>query len=151
MNHDQVSSGLFFLAGLGICLYSMHYKLGTLAAPASGLMPFLSGAVICLLAGIGFVQGTLRRLGGEGWRPILRGVAWGRGLLTLVALLGFLLLLKPLGFLLTTLLFVGVLLRTILPQRWPVVVAVSVLTAALSYLLFEVWLRAQLPAGPLGF
>jgi peptidoglycan/LPS O-acetylase OafA/YrhL len=31
------------------------------------------------------------------------------------------------------------------------VIAVSVLTAALSYLLFEVWLKAQLPAGPLGF
>jgi putative tricarboxylic transport membrane protein len=150
VNHDQVSSGLFFLAGLGICLYSLTYKLGTLAAPASGLMPFLSGAVICLLAGIGFVQGTLRRRSGERWRPILAKVAWHRGLLTLIALLAFLFLLKPLGFVLTTILFVGFLLRTIIPQRWPVVITVALLTAALSYLLFEVWLKAQMPAGLLG-
>jgi hypothetical protein len=150
LNHDQVSSGLFFLAGLGICAYSLTYKLGTLAAPASGLMPFLSGAVICLLAAIGFVHGTLARRRGAAWRPILAGVAWHRGLLTLLALLAFLFLLKPLGFALTTVLFVGVLLKTILPQRWPVVIAVSVLTAALSYLVFEVWLKAQLPTGPLG-
>jgi hypothetical protein len=31
-----------------------------------------------------------------------------------------------------------------------VVIACSILTAAASYLIFEVWLKAQLPKGPLG-
>jgi putative tricarboxylic transport membrane protein len=145
-----VSSGLFFVAGCLICAFSLPYKLGTLAAPESGLMPFLSGVAICLLAAIGFGSATLRRLRGERWETLLRGRGWQRGLLTVAALLAFLLLLKPLGFLLTTCLFIAFLLRAIVPQRWPVVVAVSVLTAAFAYLVFEVWLKAQLPTGPLG-
>ncbi len=150
MNHDQLSSGIFFLLGCAIALYSLQYRLGTLAAPESGLMPFLSGAAIALLGALGIVLGTLRRRRGEGWQPLFRGVAWRRGLLTTLALLGYLLLQKPLGFTLTTVLFIGFLLRAIFPQRWGVVIVTAVLTAALSYLIFEVWLQAQLPTGPLG-
>jgi hypothetical protein len=139
LNRDQVSSGLFLVAGCLICAFSLPYKLGTPAAPESGLMPFLSGAAICLLAAIGFGAATLRRLRGERWKAVLRGRA-----------LAFVLLLRPLGFLLTTALFIAFLLRAIVPQRWPLVVAVSVLTAAFAYLVFEVWLKAQLPTGLLG-
>jgi len=150
VNHDQLSGGLFFLLGCAISLYSLQYRLGTLAAPESGLMPFLSGAAIALLAALGFLLGTLRRLRGEGWRPLFRGVAWRRGLLTLGALLGYLLLQTRLGFTLTTVLFIGFLLRAIFPQRWSVVIVTAVLTAAIAYLVFEVWLQAQLPMGPFG-
>lgn len=150
MNRDQLSSGVFFLSGCLICYSSLPYKLGSLAAPESGLMPFLSGAAICLLAAIGFVTATLRRLKGERWAALLRGRAWQRGLLIVVALLAFVFLLKPLGFLLTTVLFIAFLLRAIVPQKWPLVVVVSVLTATFAYLVFEVWLKAQLPTGPLG-
>jgi len=150
LNHDQLSSGLFFLFGCLICFYSLSYKLGSLAAPESGLMPFLSGATICLLAAIGFVAGTLRRMRGEFWRPVVKGHSWQRALLTASALLAFLFLQKPLGFFLATILFIGFLLRAIFPQRWPVVATVSILTATFAYLLFEIWLQAQLPKGPLG-
>ncbi len=150
MNHDQLSSGLFFLLGCAICLHSLQYRLGTLAAPESGLMPFLSGAAIAALAALGLGLGTLRRRRGEGWQPLFQGVAWGRGLLTLGALLGYLLLQKRLGFALTTVLFIGFLLRVVFPQRWVVVLLGAVLTATISYLVFEVWLQAQLPQGPFG-
>ncbi len=150
MNHDQASSGLFFVLGCAISLYSIQYRLGTLAAPESGLMPFLSGAAIAILGALGVVLGTLRRRRGEGWRPLFQGVACRRGLLTMLALLGYLLLQKPLGFTVTTVLFIAFLLRAIFPQRWAVVIVTAVLTAALSYLIFEVWLQAQLPTGPLG-
>ncbi|MFA5027112.1 MAG: tripartite tricarboxylate transporter TctB family protein [Candidatus Methylomirabilota bacterium] len=139
MNHDQLSGGLFFVLGCAICLHSLQYRLGTLAAPESGLMPFLSGAAIALLAALGFLLGTLRRLRGEGWRPLFRGVAWRRGLLQ-----------TRLGFTLTTVLFIGFLLRAIFPQRWSVVIVTAVLTAVIAYLVFEVWLQAQLPMGPFG-
>lgn len=150
MNRDQLSSGLFFLSGCLISYSSLPYKLGSLAAPESGLMPFLAGAAICLLAAIGFVNATFRRLKGERWEALLRGRAWKRGLLIVVALLAFVVLLKPLGFLFTTVLFIGFLLRAIVPQKWPLVVVVSVMTATFAYLVFEVWLKAQLPTGPLG-
>jgi putative tricarboxylic transport membrane protein len=81
---------------------------------------------------------------------VLQGVFWKNAMIILVSLLAYALLLFPLGFVITTTLFIAFLLRAIVPQRWSVVIACSILTAAASYLIFEVWLKAQLPRGPLG-
>ena len=150
MNNDQVSSVLWFFLGLLICLGSVKYKLGSFAAPGSGFMPFLTGVVICILSGIGFIQGTIRRRGGEGWDRVLEGVRWKNAGILLCSLCGYAFFLIPLGFLLCTAFFISFLLRAIVPQRWPVVIGGGILTAIASYLVFEVWLRAQLPKGFLG-
>ncbi len=151
MNNDQVSSALWFLFGLAVSLGSVHYNLGTPESPDSGFMPFLTGIVICILSGVGFIHGTLRRREGEGWSAVLKGYRWRNALVILVSLSAYALLLVPLGFFLCTTLFIAFLLRTIVPQRWPVVIGGALGTAAASYLIFDVWLMAQLPKGPWGF
>jgi len=150
LNNDQLSSTVWFLLGLAICLGSLQYKMGTPASPATGFMPFLTGAAICFFSGAGFIHATLRRRNGEGWTRILEGVKWKNALIILISLLAYALLLVPLGFFLCTMLFIAYLLRAITPQRWSVVILCSLLTAAASYIIFEVWLQAQLPKGPLG-
>jgi len=150
LNNDQLSSAVWFGLGLAVCLGSLQYKLGTPAAPGTGFMPFLAGAAICFFSGIGLIHSTLRRRQGEGWAPMLRGVIWKNAMIILISLLAYALLLVPLGFVITTTLFIAFLLRAIVPQRWSVVIACSILTALGSYLIFEVWLKAQLPKGPLG-
>lgn len=150
MNNDQLSGAVWFGLGLAVCLGSLQYKLGTPAAPGTGFMPFLTGLAICFFSGIGLIQATLRKRRGEGWSPVLQGVFWKNAMIILVSLLAYALLLFPLGFVITTTLFIAFLLRAIVPQRWSVVIACSILTAAASYLIFEVWLKAQLPKGPLG-
>lgn len=145
-----MSSSVWFLVGIAVCLGSLQYRLGTPASPGTGFMPFLTGVAICLFSGIGLIQATLRKRRGEGWTPLLRGVAWKNAFVILVSLLAYVLLLKPLGFVITTAVFIAFLLRVISPQRWFVVIAGSVLTAFASYLIFDVWLKAQLPKGPLG-
>jgi putative tricarboxylic transport membrane protein len=145
-----MSSSVWFLVGIAVCLGSLQYRLGTPASPGTGFMPFLTGAAICLFSGIGLIQATLRKMRGEGWTPLLRGVAWKNALVILISLLAYALLLKPLGFVITTAVFIAFLLRVISPQRWFVVIAGSILTAFASYLIFDVWLMAQLPKGPLG-
>lgn len=150
LNNDQLSSMVWFILGLAVCLGSLQYKLGTPASPGTGFMPFLAGAAICFFSGIGLIHSTLRRRRGEGWAPVLQGVFWKNAIIILISLLAYALLLFPLGFVITTTLFIAFLLRAIVPQRWSVVIACSILTAAISYLIFEVWLKAQLPKGPLG-
>lgn len=150
MNNDQLSGAVWFGLGLAVCLGSLQYKLGTPAAPGTGFMPFLTGLAICFFSGIGLIHATLRKRRGEGWSPVLQGVFWKNAMIILVSLLAYALLLFPLGFVITTTLFIAFLLRAIVPQRWSVVIACSILTAAASYLIFEVWLKAQLPRGPLG-
>jgi putative tricarboxylic transport membrane protein len=150
LNNDQWSSAAWFFLGLAVCLASLQYKMGTFASPGTGFMPFLTGAAICFFSGVGFIHATLRRKKGEVRVLLLEGVKWKNAMLILVSLLAYSLLMVPLGFLVCTTLFIAFLLRAIVPQRWPVVVSCALLTAAASYLIFEVWLKAQLPRGPWG-
>jgi hypothetical protein len=150
LNNDQASSGAFFIIGLAIAFGAIRYKLGTFSAPDSGLMPFLVGAAISLLAGIGFVHATLEKRRGAGWTPLLKKLRWERVLIVLAALAAYTLLVKTLGFLICTALFIGFLLKAIVPQRWSTVFAVALITALASYGIFELWLKAQLPRGILG-
>jgi hypothetical protein len=142
---DQVSGTLFFLMGLLISFHALRYKIGSLANPGSGLMPFLTGLLMCGLALVGFVQATFRGPKSLPQPARFQDQPWRKSLLTLAALVGFLLLMTPIGFIPATVVFIGFLLRAIIPQRWPVVAAVSLLTALFVYLVFEVWLQAQLP------
>jgi hypothetical protein len=151
MNNDQASSGVFFLIGAAICLGSIRYKIGTLSEPDSGLMPFLVGAAISFFSAIGFFQASLKKRQGEGWNRIWGGYLWPRVLIVLACLFGYVLLIKPLGFFFTAALFIGFLLRAVGPHRWAVVILGAFLIALCSYLVFDVWLMAQLPKGPLGF
>jgi uncharacterized membrane protein YeaQ/YmgE (transglycosylase-associated protein family) len=66
------------------------------------------------------------------------------------ALLGYVVLLGILGFVAVTFLFLLLLLR--LERRgWAFSVVSALLGAFASYVLFQLWLKTQLPVGPLGF
>jgi len=150
-NNDQVSGAIWIVAGIAIALGSLRYGLGPLESPGTGFLPFWAGCAVAALASIGLIQSTLRRRRGVGWRPILRGVLWHKPLIVMAALVAFSLFMKPLGFVLCTVLFIGFLLRAVEPQPWPVVVAGALGTAFGAFALFSLWLKAQLPQGPWGF
>jgi hypothetical protein len=59
-------------------------------------------------------------------------------------------LLEWLGFLFTTFLFVWFLLKIVERRGWGFSVGVAALVAGASYAVFDLWLKAQLPAGLLG-
>ncbi len=151
MNNDQVSSGIWVFIGLTICLASLQYKLGTLSSPGSGFLPFLSGSVIGFLSIVGFIHATIRKNRGEVWDSFLKAVRWEKALIIIISLFAYGLLLGPIGFFLCTLLFIGFLLRVIVPQRWLLVIGGSLLITVASYVVFEVLLKAQMPKGFLGF
>ena len=150
-NNDQASAAFWFALGSIIAIASLRYRLGTLASPGTGFMPFLAGLAVAFFSFIGLLHGTLRRKQGVGWRPTMSGLMWEKSLIVLAALFAYTLLLRPLGFSLCTALFIGFLLKTVKPQGWMVVIAGSLLTALGAYGIFEVWLKAQLPKGPWGF
>jgi putative tricarboxylic transport membrane protein len=150
-NNDQVSGAIWIAVGIAVALGSVRYGLGPLESPGTGFLPFLAGCAIALLALIGLIQATLKRRKGTGWTPILRGVLWQKPLLVMAALFAYALLMKPLGFLLCTVLFIGFLLRAVEPQRWSVVIVGAIGTALGAFAIFNVWLKTQLPPGPWGF
>ncbi|MEW6334512.1 MAG: tripartite tricarboxylate transporter TctB family protein [Thermodesulfobacteriota bacterium] len=150
-NNDQVSGAVWIAVGIAIALGSLRYGLGPLESPGTGFLPFWAGGIIAFLALIGVIQSSLSRRRGTGWRPILRGVLWHKPLIVVAALFAYALLMKPLGFVLCTVLFIGFLLRAVEPQPWSVVIVGAIGTALGAFALFNLWLKAQLPLGPWGF
>jgi putative tricarboxylic transport membrane protein len=150
-NNDQVSAGIWFSIGLIIVMVSLGYGLDSLSSPGTGFMPFLCGMAICISSLIGVVRATYENVKGVGWRPILQGTLWSKSLSVLIALYAYALSLKYIGFLLCTFLFIGFLSRIVKPQKWPIVILLSIFVTFASYVLFEVFLKAQLPKGFFGF
>jgi hypothetical protein len=151
MTNDQASSLCFVLAGGAVTAGAVGLHVGSISAPDSGFMPFLAGAGMCLFGGIGFAEATVRRARGERWTPAFRNVHWQSALMALAALAAYAACLKSAGFIVCTAILMAFLFRCIIPQRWPVVLFGAIGATGGSYLIFEIWLKAQLPKGFLGF
>ena len=151
LNNDQWSSLFWFVCGVITCIGSIQYKMGEISNPAAGFLPFLAGLALSIFSTIGFVESTLRQKKGIRWKSLWKGEKWGRALLTGGALFVFAFLLTPLGFTLCAAIFVCFLLLLGKFCRWPVAIAVAIITALASYGIFAALLRVQFPRGPLGF
>ena len=149
-NNDQRSSIIWLAIGLAIVFYSTKYGLGLLSSPGPGFVPFLSGLVIAGLALIVLLQQHWK-----GNNDTLRGLWQKKDWLTMFKVMGALVLyavfLKSLGFLLITFFMIVYLFRAIEPMSWKRVLAGAFLTAFGSYVVFDLWLEAQLPTGIFGF
>ena len=122
-----------------------HLKLGTLHQPGPGFFPFWAGVVLGILSLISLFN-SLKKTD----KLSLSGIKSSKLLLVTGALLAYLLLLETLGFVTITFLFLFLLLR--LEYKGWMFNALSALAGAVgAYVLFQVWLKTQLPAGPFGF
>ena len=156
MSDKNVTSSLFWMgAGLLFCAGAFRYRLIKSGIPGAGFFPFLAGIILVSLSLILLTSALKKKGAGQEALPKekffpQRSSPKKMGL-ALAGLLGYWLLLEPLGFLGTTFLFLVFLLRLIEPQRWTTVLTTAILATGLSYLLFNLWLKVQMPIGILGF
>jgi len=145
MPRDLVG-GLFWLAiSVFASVQGYALRLGTLQRPGPGFFPFLGGIVVGILS-----LALLARSLGQAERLSLAGVPRPKFLLVAGALLGYLLALESLGFVIVTVLFLLILFRAA-GRSWLFSAALSLVAAGLAHVIFRVWLKTQLPVGPLGF
>lgn len=149
MSRDLVS-GVFWLAVAVFALVQgAALKLGTLRAPGPGFFPFWGGVLLAALSLV-LLGDALRHRASEAVLSWARAPGFRKVLIVLVAILGYLLALEWLGFGAMTFLFVLLLFR-LERKGWMASVLSAVLGSAAAYLMFQVWLKTQLPAGPWGF
>jgi hypothetical protein len=72
-------------------------------------------------------------------------------LMVMGSLVIYTLLLNFIGFLLDTFLLIAFLLRVMEPMSWNKCMVGALGAAGASYVIFQLWLKAQLPTGFLGF
>ncbi len=146
-SRDAGGALILLVLGLATFLLSLQLPIGTFRAAGSGLFPLCLGLLLMLLSALYLFQ--LRRTVSAAvvspLHPDRRRMAT---FLAAVAAATF--LLAPLGYLLTAFLLMVALLRILEFRRWSANLAISLLTAATSHLLFVRWLQIPLPRGWIG-
>ncbi|MDP2968681.1 MAG: tripartite tricarboxylate transporter TctB family protein [Deltaproteobacteria bacterium] len=146
-NPDQWSSLFWFLAGLGIMLGSLKYGFGTLQAPGAGFITFFAGAVLSLLSVALFLSSLKSERVRKGVGVLWEGLEVGKVIYVLFLLVAYTLILKHLGFLISTFGLLCLLFRVKATYHLMKVILMSLLITSGAYLLFQVWLKVQLPRG----
>lgn len=148
MKHKYHIVPILFWIGLGLLVMILSYRLGLggLHNPGPGLMPFLLGFFLCVIAVYFLLTFISRKQIREGAADAEQGgIHVWRLWLVLASLFAYALLLEPLGFLVTTFLVLVILFRT-LDNRWSTILIASLLTALIAYVLFR-YLGVQFPKG----
>ena len=148
--YDRMSSLIWLFFSVYICVESLRLSLGSWRDPGPGFLPLGAGLCLGILSAVDYFQTGFRiREETQGsWyskersKPIL---------LILLTLGGYSAFLDSLGYLVTTFLLLILLFRFVKPQPWTVVIGGSLLASVSSYVVFEIWLKIQLPRGFLGF
>jgi len=149
MKPDRVSS-IFWMAISAVIMYSSYkLKLGDLAHPGPGFLPFLAGLILCGLSMLVFLREGRSAQGEktERMRQLWEGMNWSKTVIVAGALLIYTLIFTRLGFLLSTILLLIFLLRAIEPVRWFAAVGGAIIAAFVSFAVFVLWLQVQLPRG----
>jgi putative tricarboxylic transport membrane protein len=147
-NKSETIAGAL-VVGIGVALLIHANKLAYMIenVPGPGFLP--------LWLGIGIVA-TGVVLTGKALRPAAAAIAaidwpprsgWVRICVMLGALAVALLILEPLGFLLTAMLFMAALVFSLGVRSWPTLLGVPIVSALVLHLVFVVWLGVPLPMG----
>jgi putative tricarboxylic transport membrane protein len=129
---------------------SLKLGLGNLHKPGPGFIPFWSGVILGILTIMMLIQSILFDKAGRAEEKKEK-TQWRAVFLSLGALFVSILIIEHLGFIISTLLLVGFLLKCIEKKRWFVTILASLLMTVASYYIFKVLLQAELPKGIFGF
>ncbi len=151
-----VFAGAVLVVGLVYEGMALGMPRGSLAYPGPGLFPVAIGAFLVATALGCLVQELLLWRSGHAAvaTPLPREAPFEGGgrdvkkTVQLTALMvGYVLLLKPLGFPVAICAFLALAIRIFGYRRWLPTLAIAVLIAGLSYVSFAHWLKVPLPLG----
>ncbi len=149
IKRNFISSLFFFFFSLYVCWESINLGFGRFAKPGPGFISLLAGIALGLLSLIVLLGTGISRKSSE--HTSIKIIPRAPLLITFGSLVGFTLLLKMLGFNLTTFLFIVILLRAVAKKSWALSVLASLGITLGMYAVFEFFLKSQLPQGFLGF
>lgn len=146
LSNSELWGGLIGLGLGGYVIWSgLKLKLGTINDPGSGYVLFYTGILMCVFASsiiVGAITG-----GGPTFASRWRDTRWTKPLLVILCLAAFSLALDPLGFLLSSIPLMLLLLRVIDPVRWTLAIPLAVLVPLGMWWILKRLLLIQLPSG----
>ena len=148
---DQSSSLFWFVIGIGVVLGSVKYGFGTFHEPGPGFITFFAGTILAFLSIALFFSSIRDRESRGGLGELWVDLEISKVFYVILLLVVYTLVLRPVGFLVSTFLLLAFLFRVKAAYRLRTILFMSFLVTAGSYIVFELWLKAQLPKGILGW
>jgi len=141
---DILAALVLILIAVGAMIGAVGLRIGTPTEPQPGFFPFLSGAVILVLSLVILVRGFIGRTEVRGSFGEIRRPAMLVGVLIV-----FVALLEPLGFIITSLIAILLVLWIMGVKSWRALLISAFAFSIGTYLLFDRLLGITLPAGAL--
>ena len=155
--YDLISSLAWIAVSAFFCMGAINLGLGNLGDPGPGFFPFLMAVCLISFSLILFISSlkqskefSLSRYRYGRFWPEIDGIK--RILLIVLSLFMYVFALDYLGFCLSTFFFIFFLSRFIASQKKMTnAFIVAGLITGFTYAIFQLWLKANLPTGYLGF
>jgi putative tricarboxylic transport membrane protein len=148
---DRISGVFWLLFAIFISIASYRLGLGTLHRPGPGFLFFWAGIALGLMSLVILIRAWSSKKAGEPEVSIFGRQNLPKILLVLISVFLYAIFMETVGFILITLLLFIFILGMIEKKRWFFTVFVSIVVTVAAYLIFEIWLKSQLPKGFLGF
>jgi len=142
-------AALIFLLGAIVIFDSARLGVGwqEIHGPRPGYFPFYIGLIMCVASLVNVARALMVR--GADNKTFVEVGQLKLVLSVLVPTMVYVLLVTWIGVYISSVLFIGFFMRWLGKYPWWKVVAVSVVTMVVFYLVFEKWFKVPLPKGPL--
>jgi putative tricarboxylic transport membrane protein len=146
LNNSELWGGLIGLAlGIFVIWSGLKLKLGTINDPGSGYVLFYTGILMCVFA-ITIIVAAITE-GGPTFASRWEGARWTKPLLVIACLIAFSFALDRIGFLLSAIPLMLLLLRVVDPVRWTLAIPIAVLAPLGVWWVLQHVLLIRLPSG----
>jgi putative tricarboxylic transport membrane protein len=146
LNNSELWGGVLGLAlGVFVIWSGLKLKLGTINDPGSGYVLFYTGVLMCLFAASIVVAAITE--GGPTFGSRWDGARWTKPVVIIASLIAYSIALDQLGFLISTIPLLLLLLRVIDPVRWTLAIPLAVLAPLGVWWVLKHALLIQLPSG----
>lgn len=146
IDNTELWSGLASLALSLFVLWSgFDMGMGTINDPGSGYVLVYAGLLMILFSLIMLYSAV--KDGGPTFLSLWRDVLWTKPLIVIALLIAFTLAFETLGFLISTIVLLIVLLRVIDPVPWVRAISIAVLVPLVCWYVLVKLLLIQLPSG----
>jgi hypothetical protein len=150
---DLAFSGFVLLVAIGYEAMALWMPQGSLKFPGPGYYPKLVGMFLIATALGCLIQAVVARPSARPVQPLTAAQPRpmvGKTIALLGLLLGYALLLRPLGFPVAICLFLVVAIRVFGYRRWSIIGLLALGLTVVSYVMFITWLKVPLPLGVVG-
>jgi hypothetical protein len=146
MAGDFFQGLLWLFIGVGVLFFSSNYSMGTLSEPGPGALPFGLGLVFVLLSSILLFR-SWRSKPPEHEKHLSFGSRWHKIFMIILFLALVTFFLESLGYLLSIFLMITLSMLIMEPKRWVSAFLLGIISSFSTYVLFDIWLKVQLPKG----